>query len=186
MLWKNIPNLLTTLRIILIIPTIGAMLVGEYVTAFALFIFAGLSDCLDGFLARRFRWTSRYGAMVDPLADKLLLMSSFITLGLMGYLPYWLILLVIGRDIWILCGATMYHFLIGEPEFTPSQISKFNTFFQIFLVGLLLLNLSLVKIPTQILETLIWLVSILSLLSFIDYTWIWGNRAWQIKYKKAV
>lgn len=183
--WKFIPNLLTTLRVFLIIPTIHALLTDQYLLAFGLFIVAGLSDCFDGFLARRFHWTSRYGAITDPLADKLLLMSSFMALGLLGHIPYWLLFVVIGRDIWILCGATVYHFLIGEPEFTPSQISKFNTFFQILFIGLLLFNLSLFKIPPQLLETLIFLIFTLSILSFIDYTWIWGYRAWQIKYKRT-
>jgi cardiolipin synthase len=184
MYWKIIPNLLTTLRVFLIIPTINALIAEQYLLAFGLFMVAGLSDCLDGFLARRFHWTSHFGAITDPLADKLLLMSSFTALGLLGHIPYWLLFVVIGRDIWILCGATAYHFFVGEPEFTPSQISKFNTFFQILFIGLLLFNLSFSKVPVQVLETLGFLIFTLSILSFIDYTWIWGYRAWQIKCKR--
>lgn len=186
MYWKMIPNLLTTLRILLLIPIISALLNGRYLLAFSLFVLAGLSDCLDGFLARRFQWTSHYGAMIDPLADKLLLMSSFITLGYLGHIPHWLITIVIGRDIWILCGAMAYHFFIGEPEFAPTQLSKFNTFFQILLIGLLLLHLSLIPISAQILHMLMLLVLVMSILSFTDYTWVWGRRAWVIKGQKAI
>ncbi len=182
--WKIIPNLLTTLRIVLLIPIIGALLMDEYQAAFYLFIIAGLSDCLDGLLARRFQWTSRYGAIIDPLADKLLLMSSFIALGYLGHIPLWLISVVIGRDIWIICGAFAYHFIIGQPEFAPSQLSKYNTFFQLLLIGILLFNLSIFPLPSSLLQILMVLVFTTSILSFVDYTWVWGRRAWSVKAEK--
>lgn len=183
MSWKNIPNILTTLRILFIFPIAYALLTTHYAVAFYLFIFAGLSDCLDGLLARRFHWTSRYGAITDPIADKLLLMSSFIILGFLGYLPVWLIAIVIGRDIWILCGAIAYHLLIGEPDFAPSQISKLNTFFQILLIGMILFSLGLFKIPAFTLQPLTFTIAIMSILSFIDYSWVWGLRAWRTRKK---
>lgn len=181
MSWKNIPNILTTLRILLIGPIGYALLTTHYAIAFYLFIIAGLSDCFDGLLARRFNWTSRYGAIIDPIADKLLLMSSFIILGFLNSLPLWLIAIVIGRDIWILCGAVAYHLVIGEPDFAPSQISKFNTFFQILLIGIMLLNLGIFKIPAFTIQPLIYTVAIMSILSFIDYSCVWGLRAWRIR-----
>lgn len=185
MSWKIIPNLLTTLRILLLVPIIGALLMHQYQLALYLFVIAGVSDCLDGLLARRFHWTSRYGAIADPLADKLLLMSSFITLGYLGYIPYWLVAVVIGRDIWIICGAFAYYFMIAQPDFAPSQLSKYNTFFQILLVGLLLFDLSFHAISSQVFQFLIQLIFVTSLLSFVDYTWVWGRQAWFIKMKKV-
>lgn len=182
MSWKMIPNLLTTLRILLLIPIIYALLAAKYNLAFYLFLIAALSDCFDGLLARRFQWTSRYGAMADPIADKLLLMSSFITLAFLGNIPIWLVVIVISRDIGILCGATAYHFLVEkEPRFAPTQLSKFNTFFQILLIGMILLNLTFFKLPEELFQYLIFIVSTMSILSFIDYSVIWGRRAWQIK-----
>ena len=181
MYWKIIPNILTTLRILLLGPIVYALLATHYTTAFYLFFIAGLSDCFDGLLARRYQWTSRYGAIADPIADKLLLMSSFITLGFLGHLPGWLITSVISRDIWILCGAIAYHFLIGEPDFVPSKISKFNTFFQILLIGCILLDISFFKVSPFLLQPLLFTVAVMSILSFIDYSWIWGWRAWRIK-----
>ena len=112
-------------------------------------------------------------------------MSSFITLGYLGYIPYWLIAVVIGRDIWIICGAFAYYFMIAQSDFAPSQLSKYNTFFQILLVGLLLFDLSFHGIPAQIFEFLIRLIFVMSLLSFMDYTWVWGRQAWLIKMKKV-
>jgi cardiolipin synthase (CMP-forming) len=186
MSWKIIPNLLTTLRVILIVPILAALLMTQNQLAFYLFIIAGISDCLDGLLARRFQWTSRYGAIIDPLADKLLLMSSFITLGYLGHLPYWLVAVVIGRDIWIVCGAFAYHFMIDHPDFSPSHLSKYNTFFQLLLIGLLLFHLSNPNLLSpQVLQFFILIVFIMSILSFIDYTWIWGRRAWRIKVEQA-
>lgn len=184
MSWKIIPNLLTTLRIVLLPPIIGALLTDRYQLALYLFMIAGLSDCLDGLLARRFQWTSRYGAIIDPLADKLLLVCSFITLGYLGHIPVWLVSIVIGRDIWILCGAFAYHFIIGQPDFAPSQLSKYNTFFQLLLIGGLLFSLSVSPLPLFLLQLLMLLVFMTSLLSFVDYTWVWGRRAWLIKVEK--
>jgi cardiolipin synthase (CMP-forming) len=181
MSWKIIPNILTTLRILLLVPIVCALLAAHYSAAFYLFMIAGLSDCFDGLLARRFQWTSRYGAIADPIADKLLLMSSFITLSYIGYLPIWLIGIVISRDIWILTGAIAYHFLIREPDFVPSQISKFNTFFQILLIGTLLFDLGIFKVPLILFQPLLFIVAFMSILSLIDYSWIWGLRAWRIK-----
>lgn len=166
---------------VLLIPIIIALITGSYTIAFYLFIVAGVSDCLDGLLARRFGWTSRYGAIVDPLADKLLLISTFITLGYLGQIPTWLVSIVIGRDVWIITGAFAYHFFVGQLEFNPSQLSKYNTFFQILLVVLTVSNLSVLKISPFLLQRLIELIAVFSLLSFLDYTWIWGYRTWQVK-----
>jgi cardiolipin synthase len=185
MTWKILPNLLTTLRIILLAPIIAALLTQRYQLAFYLFLIAGLSDCFDGLLARRFQWTTRYGAMADPLADKLLLMGSFITLAVMGHIPYILVYVVIIRDVWILCGALAYHFFIGEPQFAPSCLSKYNTFLQIILISAILVNLSVAPLPQVSLQILMGAVFFLSVASAIDYTCVWGQRAWITTQQKS-
>lgn len=178
---QQIPNLITCLRILLVIPVIYGLLIKNNLLAFYTFILAGCSDGLDGFLARHYGWTSRFGSIADPLADKILLMSSFIVLTLLGYVPYWLLLVVIARDLWIMSGVVAYHFIVGQPDFTPSLISKLNTFLQILLVTLLLLRLSFASFSQAVIDTVMYLVVLTTLVSFIDYTWVWGRRAWDNK-----
>jgi cardiolipin synthase len=124
---KHLPNAITVLRAALI-PLQGWLLLkGDYATAFALFIASGLSDLADGWLARRFRLHSRFGAIADPLADKLTMLTVALILAMQGWLPWWFTLLVVGRDVLIVSGAAAYHFMIGEVEMAPSAISKLNT-----------------------------------------------------------
>jgi len=94
----------------------------------------GISDGVDGYLARRYDWTSRFGAILDPVADKLLLMVTFILLAYTGHLPVWLTSVVIGRDLVIVAGATTYHILFGEYEFSPTLLGKLSTSMQFILV----------------------------------------------------
>ena len=131
---RDIPNVITILRIFLVIPVVWALLDGRYTLALWLFAVAGASDGLDGFLAKQFHWTSRLGAILDPLADKLLLVSTFVALGWQGLLPLWLVAVVLGRDVVIVAGAVAYHLLFGSFELHPTLISKVNTFCQILLV----------------------------------------------------
>lgn len=172
-----IPNVLTCLRFLLIGPVLWALLSGHYLLALSVFIIAGLTDALDGLLARLNGWTSRFGAIADPLADKLLLMSSFITLSYLGLIPLWLMIVIVGRDLWILGGVICYRCLVGEFKVVPSQISKINTFLQIILVPILLVNLSLISLPKVFIQFCIFAVLITSIASFLHYTWIFGRRA---------
>lgn len=174
---NHIPNLITCLRFLLVGPFLLALLNENYLLAFILFLLAGITDALDGLLARLFNWTSRFGAIADPLADKLLLMSSFITLYLLGFIPIWLMLVIVGRDIWILIGVLSYRCLVGRIEVAPSSISKVNTFFQILLVPLLLINLSFFKLPFWLINGFMIAVFFTSVASFLHYTWVWSSLA---------
>lgn len=174
---RQIPNILTTLRLILVAPILLALLKQEYMIALALFIFAGCTDALDGLLARVYGWTSEYGAMVDPLADKILLTGSFIALWWTQEIFGWLVALIIARDVWIVSGAITYHYLIGRIEFAPTAISKINTFLQIFLVAIILVDKSLISLPHWIKSTTESLLFITLVISFIQYTWQWGRKA---------
>ena len=145
--------------------------------AFYLFLIAGLSDGLDGLLARFFGWTTHLGALLDPLADKLLLMGSFIVLAYLKQIPFFLTVFVIGRDIWIMGGALVYRYWVGPLDYKPVWISKLNTFLQLILVTLLIVKLAFIALSDLLIQRVIDAVFVTTLLSFIQYTWIWTKQA---------
>lgn len=183
---EYIPNVITFLRLLLIPPIIISLLVAKYRLGFFLFCFAGFTDAIDGYLARRFQWMSRFGAMVDPVADKLLIVLTFLTLGFIGAVPLWLLITVVLRDIVIVAGGTIYHFWIGEYEFKPTWISKCNTFLQILLIIVLMFQSAYWQynlISPLALKALMILVFVTSVVSLFDYVIVWGLKAWRSKRK---
>lgn len=178
---KFIPNLISLLRILLVIPTVYLLLNHQYSYALLLFFVAGLSDGLDGFLARRFNWTSRLGSFLDPMGDKLLMTASYFMLGMLGHLPIWLVAIVIGRDLVIVLGASAYRLLVQDISMSPLLISKANTAAQIFLVLLMLFSLSGLPVsedvPGWLILGTVYLVTITSILSGLAYIVIWSKRA---------
>ncbi len=180
MLARDIPNIITAGRFLLVPPTLLLLLDERYLWALALFAVAGLSDALDGFLAKHYGWSSRLGAIMDPLADKLLLDSVFITLAWLGDLPVWLVAAIIVRDLIIVGGAVAYHFLIGSYEMAPSIISKLTTFSQIVLVLVVLAAYGgLIALSEPLLNGLEVVVLALTVVSGASYVWSWGRRALQ-------
>src|SRR5208283_59118 len=134
----SIPNLITLGRIILVPIVVWAIMSEEMRLAFFLFLAAGISDAVDGFLAKRFHMASELGAYLDPLADKALIVSIYISLGIAGALPIFLVILVVSRDIMII-SAFMLSWLIGKPmPVKPLAVSKANTLAQILLAILVL------------------------------------------------
>ena len=178
---RHIPNMITLLRIILIWPFIAYLLEGHYLAAFIIFMIAGLSDGVDGILARRFGWTSYFGSFADPLADKLLMISSFFVLAYLQVLPIWLVAIIIARDVIIMAGVAAYYYFIGKVTFEPSIISKINTVVQIMLVFTLLFELTFETLPSVFILSLQALVLVLSLVSLIQYMWIWSRHAYLAK-----
>ena len=174
---SDIPNLITAFRFLLVPPVVVALLNERLGTALILFFIAGLSDALDGYLAKRNNWTSRLGEMMDPLADKLLLVSAFVTLGWLDWLPMWLVALVILRDAVIVAGAITYHFQIEPLEAAPTWISKVNTTAQILLVLAVVLYQGMWVFPEIYLQVLIYTVLVTTVLSGLDYVWTWTVRA---------
>lgn len=138
----NLPNFLTLIRI-LAIPFFLALLTSHlYLEALFVFVLGGITDFLDGAVARIRNQQTALGRYLDPVADKLLIMSSFVMLGLVGGIPSWLVVLVVSRDIIILLGYGLVRFLVEEPiEIRPSFLGKLNTLFQLVTVGVLLLFL---------------------------------------------
>lgn len=181
---RDIPNLITSLRIVLVVPILWLLLEERYGPVLLLFVVAGVSDALDGFLAKYFGWTSRLGGILDPLADKLLLMGTILALGWLGQLPVWLVALVVLRDVVIVSGAISYHLLIERFEATPLPISKLNTLLQLMLVLAVMVNCGVTVLPAGLLQGLIALTALTTVWSGFAYVWRWGWRAWsRAQYK---
>lgn len=174
---SDIPNLISMLRILLTLPIVWLLFEQQYALSLILFAVAGFSDGLDGFLAKRYGWQSYLGGLLDPLADKALLMSSFLVLGGQGLIPIWLVILVIFRDLTIVGGALYYNFSVEELDANPSLISKFNTLLQIMLVLLVVTDAGPLALPYPIVEWLTWATGLTTLISGGAYVWVWSNKA---------
>ncbi len=132
------PNFITIARLISVPVIVWLMIADRFVEATALFVLAGLSDAADGFIAKRFGAASELGAYLDPIADKALLVSVFVTLGFKGILPPWLIILVVSRDLFIVGGIMLAYFLTNPMPVKPLWVSKANTLAQIILIAFVL------------------------------------------------
>jgi cardiolipin synthase len=175
---RYIPNLLTLIRIISVFPFLICLSAHEYRIAFYIFFFAGFTDGLDGWLARHFDWQSQLGSILDPMADKLLVVSSFISLALLQQLPWWLVALVILRDFSICVGVIVWLYWIHPKlDFEPTRLSKINTIFQLSLVTLCLFQLSFVEVPRIFFDPLVLSTALLTSASYIHYVWIGVHRA---------
>ena len=174
----NIPNSLTLLRIVLVPFVVWLIITHQMQAAFLLFLLAGLSDAADGFLAKRFGWNSELGAYLDPIADKALLVSIYVTLGFAGHLPVWLVIAVVSRDI-LIVGAVVLSWMLSRPlSMQPLLISKANTLAQIVLAGLVLAELGVGLGLHELVSFLIWITGALTILSAAVYFWQWlGHMA---------
>lgn len=182
---RDIPNIISVFRVLLVMPVVWLLLQEEYVGALLLFAVAGISDGLDGFLAKHYGWQSRLGSILDPLADKLLLVSCFLTLTWMGLIPLYLLLVVIARDLIIVVGGVAFHLLFGRFEMEPSYLSKGNTFFQIVFVLVTVFFHAGSGFSPWIVHTLGYIVLATTLLSGVDYVWVWGRRAIATKRQRV-
>jgi cardiolipin synthase len=174
---RHIPNLICVMRIMLVVPIVSLLLDGRYEAALALIVLAGLSDGLDGWLARRFGWSSRIGGLLDPLADKLLFVSVFASLSWTGLIPGWLFAVVIGRDIVIVSGAIAYELLIGPVEPHPSRVGKLNTVMALLYLFFVMTGHIYAWPPDVTLLIVGAGVFVLSLVSGLDYVLTWSRLA---------
>src|SRR5665647_1056765 len=170
----SIPNLITLGRILLVPVVVWAIISpGTMWIAFVLFVVAGVSDAVDGFLAKRFDMTTELGAYLDPLADKALIVSIYITLGINGAIPRWLVILVVSRDI-LIVGGIMLSWLIGNPlKIKPLVVSKLNTLAQILFACVVLGTLGFGIQAATLTLVLMGLVAALTLLSVAAYVAEW-------------
>lgn len=176
--FRHLPNLITGLRLVLAAPVVWLLLQGRYLEAFVLFAVAGVSDLVDGFLARRFGWTSRLGSILDPLADKALVVGALLVLGWRGELPLWLVSLAIGRDLMLVGLAIGYHYLIEPLKPEPLLSSKLNTLLQLTLIAAVLFSQAVLPLPDVMVVLLVYGSGLTTLWSGCAYLWVWGRRAW--------
>ncbi len=171
----NLPNAITLLRLLLVPVTIWLVLTGQHLWAFWVFVIAGVSDGIDGFLARHLNQKTRLGAILDPLADKALLVSIFVTLGMKDHLPVWLVVLVVSRDIAIVGGYLVGHILGKPAEIKPLWISKANTTAQIALAAVALWEWTQPRALGPVVDGLIWLTAVTTAVSGVAYIVLWAR-----------
>ena len=173
----TLPNLITIIRALLI-PVIAYTLAQrEFGIALLLFALCALGDLLDGFLARLWDQRTRFGAIADPLADKLTMLTVTLMLAAEGLLPSWLAAAVIARDVVIVFGAVAFHFLIHEYEMAPTRLSKLNTALEFgVLTGVLVDAAGIIEI-TAGLEPAYAALTCTIFASGLNYVWSWGRRA---------
>ncbi len=176
----QLPNIITSIRLILLIPLSFYLSNDEYLLSLIIFLVAGFSDALDGYLAKKFNWVSRFGSILDPIADKALLVITMGILTINQIVSWPLFLCVTLRDIYIISGACFYYKSIGPFDMKPSLISKVNTFAQLLMVTSILVSLGFHPMPKYSIEGLIILVYITVILSTVHYSYVWGK-----KYKRA-
>lgn len=173
----QLPNAITWARIAAVVPLVWAILRGEHVVALAVALFAAVTDALDGFLARRYGWQSRFGSLLDPIADKLLLSACYVALWWVAAMPGWLLALVLLRDAAIVAGALAFHWLVAPVSGTPTLLGKLCTALQIAFALLLLLHLAGLTLEPAVLQACIWTVATATIASGIDYIARWSTRA---------
>lgn len=174
---RQLPNIICIARIALVVPIARTLVNEDFVTTLWLFAAAAFSDGLDGFLAKRFGWATELGKFLDPLADKLLLVTVFITLAVIGHTPVWLAVIVVTRDVVIGTGAAVYARLFGPLHGRPTAVSKINTGVQILYVFAVVASLGPGWPPGPVVTTLGAAVFATTMVSGIDYVVIYSQRA---------
>jgi cardiolipin synthase (CMP-forming) len=180
----NLPNLITLGRLLSVPLAVWLIIEARYGVAFWIFVGAGISDALDGYIAKRFDRRTRLGALLDPIADKALLVGVYVTLGIAGQLPHWLVILVVLRDILILGGFALIQATTAPQHLGPLFVSKVNTSVQIALVGFVLARLGLGIDEGTVTPILIAAAALTTVLSGLSYLLRWAmiltrsQRAW--------
>ncbi|MEG3637703.1 CDP-alcohol phosphatidyltransferase family protein [Magnetococcus sp. PR-3] len=172
----NVPNLLSFARIFMVPIFIWCMIKGYAEWALWIFVIAGVTDALDGYLAKKWDQVTELGGYLDPIADKLLLIAGFVVLAWSHMVPLWLTLLVITRDLVIVGGAIVYQILTGDLKIEPLWISKLNTVAQIVLLGVVMAHSSYGWF-VGVTDIMVWVVLLTTVSSGFAYIWSWTHRA---------
>lgn len=166
--WKNIPNYITLVRLVLIPFFINLMIYDYYPEAFIVFLIAGLTDAIDGLTARLTKTQSELGAFLDPLADKLLIVSAFVTLVLLDKLPVWLVIIVVSRDIILALGSLVLSLLGHRLKIRPSPLGKATTVMQLLVIAITLVIVAY-GIEMRIIDAAYWIATALTIASGMQY-----------------
>lgn len=172
---RHLPNLISALRIVLVVPLLATILRGRYEAALVIAAVAGVSDGVDGWLARQFHWQSRLGSMLDPVADKLMLVGCMVVLAYLGEVPCWLVVLVVARDAVIALGALAWSRVLHNFEAHPSWLSKTTTVVQIVFVLWVLADRAFTWHAPM--RGAVWVVAAFTAASGLDYVVRWGRMA---------
>jgi cardiolipin synthase (CMP-forming) len=175
---RHLPNLICLVRLALIWPVATALYGGRYGLALALFMLAAVSDGLDGYLAKRFNWTSDLGKFLDPAADKLLLVTVFVESTWLGLVPWWVTAAAVARDVMIALGALVYRLWFGPLRGRPTLISKINTGAQLLYLMAVMLGAAVAFPPRDVLQALALTVVATTALSGLHYVQAFTRRAW--------
>jgi cardiolipin synthase len=184
-LLRNVPNMLTGLRLAAAPALVALLFRGFNSEALSIFVFAGLTDAADGYLAKRFNWMTRFGRYLDPAADKLLMLTSFLTLTALGFTPLWLTALVIGRDIAIVIGIALAHRWALPVRATPSFLGKVSTAVQVVYVGLMLMVLTFGIHAQWLTSFAAFATAMFTLASGVGYAQIWFRAATRRRSRPA-
>lgn len=182
MSWRFLPNAICIARMLLVVPLVVWIVEQRYAAALVVLVIAGFSDGLDGFLAKTFDWRTRLGGLLDPAADKLLLVSVFVALSYVGLLPVGLAAVVVARDVIIVLGAISYQLLIAPVRGEPAAVSKLNTACQLGLVFFALTAAAFGWPPRISLVVLGAAVVFTSVVSGLTYILRWSARAWHVAH----
>lgn len=179
-----LPNYLSMLRIVLVLPITWLLWQHQVMSAFWLMLVAGFSDALDGFLARRYGWQTELGTLLDPLADKFLIAAMYLVFTLQELIPLWLVALILTRDILILLGAGVYRGVFGDLTVDPSLLSKTNTALQILVVLMLMVSQMPIGDLGPGLLTFLQAytfpsLAALCIASGCHYLFVWGRHSWR-------
>jgi cardiolipin synthase len=174
---RNIPNLLTGLRVAAAPALVALLYRGLDSAALSVFVFAGLTDAADGYLAKRFNLMTRFGRYLDPAADKLLMLASFVTLTVLGVTPLWLMALVILRDLAIVFGIALAHRWALPVRVTPSFLGKVSTAVQVIYVGLMLVMRAFNIDAPWLSNLAVFAVATFTLASGLGYAQLWLRAA---------
>lgn len=179
-LLRHLPNAICLARIALTVPVVEAIGRGDHAFALGVFTVAALSDGLDGFLAKRFGWTSDLGRILDPLADKILLVAAFLACAWTGLVPTWLAAAAIARDVMLVGGAVIFRFWFGPLPGHPSGVSKINTGLQIAVVIVAILNAAAPVVPSALVFSLAMVTLGTTLVSGVGYVGRYLRQAWSM------
>jgi cardiolipin synthase len=175
---RHLPNIICLVRLALIPPLAIALYGGEYGLVLALFMLAAASDGLDGYLAKRFNWISELGKVLDPAADKLLLVTVFVESTWLGLVPWWVTAAAVARDVMIALGALVYRIWFGPLHGRPTIISKINTAAQLLYLMAVMLGAAVAFPPLYVLRALALTVFATTVLSGLNYVQVFTRRAW--------
>ena len=177
---RHLPNLICLVRLALIWPVAAALYGGRYDLALALFVLAAASDGLDGYLAKRFNWISELGKILDPAADKLLLVTVFVESTWLGLVPWWVTAAAVGRDVLIALGALIYRVWFGPLRGRPTIISKINTAAQLLYLMAVMLGAAVAFPPYGVRRALALTVFATTVLSGVNYVQAFTRKAWSV------